>query len=385
MRKEEYVLPVGPYHPMLHEPEYFTVFLEGERIVDLDFKLGYNHRGVEKIAASKENIYQSFEVVSRTCGICGEAYENCFANGVERILGIEAPERAKFLRTLMTELNRIQSHLLWLGSFAYEIGFETLFMHTWADREIVLDLLEKITGNRIHYSFLTIGGTRKDVSEETKSMIKKSLKKLEKRFKTRAEIFRTDKIVNDRTEKVGVLKKDKAEELGVVGPVARASDLKIDTRKDSPYNVYPELEFEVITEDKGDARARMLVRIREVFESIRIIEQILEKIPSGKVNLGRKFFTLKRGETVSLVEAPRGELLHYIKLTDKKLKRIRIRPPTYANLFGIKEMLKGGVLADIPPVISSIDPCFSCTDRVLVVDLDEEKSKVLKMEDLWNA
>ncbi len=370
---------------MLHEPEFFTVFLEGEEIVDLDFSLGYNHRGVEKIAASKDNIYQSFEVVSRTCGICGEAYENCFAIGIERILGIEAPERAKYIRTILTELNRIQSHLLWLGSFAYEIGFETLFMHTWEDREIVLNLLEKITGSRIHYSFVTVGGTRGDITEEKKKQIRKSLKELEKRFRLRAEVFESDKIINKRTEKVGILKKEKAKELGVVGPVARASDLKIDVRKDLPYNIYPEIDFKVITEKGEDARARMKVRIREVFESIRILEQVLEKIPDGNVNLGKKFFTLKKGETVSLVEAPRGELLHYIKLSEKKLERIRIRPPTYANLFGIKEMLKGGVLADIPPVISSIDPCFSCTDRVLIIDLDDNKSKVLKMEDLWNA
>jgi NADH-quinone oxidoreductase subunit D len=385
VRKEKYVLPIGPYHPMLHEPEFFTVFLEGEQIIDLDLSLGYNHRGIEKIAASKSNIYQSFEVVTRTCGICGEAYENCFSNGVEKILGLEIPKRAKYLKTLMAELNRVQSHLLWLGSFAYEIGFETLFMHVWADREIVLDLLEKISGGRIHYSFVTIGGTRGNISEEKIKQIKNSLRKLEIRFKIRAEIFRTDSVINKRVEKVGILKREKAKELGVVGPTARGSGLKIDVRKDLSYNIYPEIDFQVVTEKKGDARARMLVRIGEIFESIRIINQVLDKMPNGEINLKRKFFKLKKVETVSLVEAPRGELMHYIKLSKKKLERIRIRPPTYANLFALKEMLKKQSLADIPPTLSSIDPCFSCTDRIVAINLDEGETKVLKMEDLWNA
>lgn len=385
MPTERFLLPIGPYHPMLHEPEYFAVILEGEEIIDVDMHLGYNHRGIENLAALKANVYQSLEVISRTCGICGEAHSCCFSQGVEKILSLQIPDRAKYIRTIMFEFNRIQSHLLWLGAFAYEMGFETLFMHSWADRSIIMDILEKISGNRIHYTMNTIGGVRRDISTEMINKIKEELKKLENRFEIRSEIFRTDSTINKRTENVGVLTKRKAEEFGVVGPVARASGISIDVRKDVPYNAYRDLDFKVITEKKCDAKARMNVRINEIFESIHIILEALDKIPKGNINTGKNYFSLQKGETISVVEAPRGEDFHFIKTNKERLERIRIRPPSYANFFGLKEMMKGGVLADIPPILSSIDPCFCCTDRVLVVDLKKDEKKVLRMEDLWNA
>jgi NADH-quinone oxidoreductase subunit D len=369
---------------MLHEPEYFAVTLEGEKIIDIDMHLGYNHRGVEKLAASKANIYQSLELINRTCGICSEAHSCCFSRGVEKILNLQIPDRARYIRTIMSELNRIQSHLLWLGSFAYEIGFETLFMHMWADRSIIVDLLERISGNRIHYTTNTIGGVRRDISNEMIDRIKRNLRVLKERFKVKKEIFRTDSTINKRVENVGKLSKRKAEELGVVGPTARASGISIDVRKDSPYNAYMDLDFKVVTEKKCDAKARMNVRIEEVFESIDMILQALDRMPKGKINTGKKYFSLKEGETVSVVEAPRGENLHFIKTSRKKLERIRIRPPTYANLFALKEMLKGSCLADIPPVLSSIDPCFSCTDRIVVIDIDKQEKRVVNMNELWS-
>lgn len=384
MHTEQCLLPIGPYHPMLHEPEYFAVTLEGEKIVDIDMHLGYNHRGIEKLAASKANVYQSLEVINRTCGICGEAHSCCFSQGVERILGLKIPDRARYIRTVMSEFNRIQSHLLWLGSFAYEMGFETLFMHSWADRSIIMDLLEKISGNRIHYTMNTIGGVRRDISTEMIKKIKRDIKNLEKRFKIRSEIFRTDPTINKRVENVGILVKKRAEEYGVVGPTARASGVRIDVRKDLPYNAYMDLDFKLITEKKCDAKARMSVRINEIFESIQIVLQAIDKMPKGEVNTGKKYFNILKGETTSIVEAPRGEDLHFIKTNKKKLERIRIRPPTYANLFALKEMLNGSVLADIPPVLSSIDPCFSCTDRIVVTYTDKQERKIVNMDDLWS-
>lgn len=385
MERECYLLPIGPYHPMLHEPEYLQVILEGERIIDLDIHLGYNHRGVEKIAASKPNIYQSLKVVERTCGICGEAHSACFVLGVEKILGIEVPERAKYIRTIMFELNRIQSHLLWLGIFAYELGFETLFQHTWADRSIIMNLLEKISGNRIHYCMNTIGGVTRDLTKDLIESLERKLKELEKRFNDRAEVFRTDSTVNKRTESVGTLNKKKARELGVVGPTARASGIKIDVRKDAPYHCYEDVEFRIVTRKEGDARARMLVRIEEVLESMEIIRQVLDKIPKGEINTNKRYFLLKEGEVTSVVEAPRGENLHFIKTDKERLRRIRIRPPTYANIFALREMLKGATLADIPSTLFSLDPCFSCCDRIVVIDLDRKKRDILNLEDLWHA
>jgi NADH-quinone oxidoreductase subunit D len=383
MHHEEYLIPIGPYHPVLHEPEYFAVTLEGEKVTFVDMNLGYHHRGIEKIATIKGNIYQALFVVERTCGICGHTHTTNFCQAFENILGIEVPLRGLYVRTIMFELERLHSHLLWFAIFAYQIGFETAFMHTMADREIVMDLVEKISGNRVHYSINTIGGSRRDITLAMKDEILGSLKELEKRWKVKSELFRTDPTINKRTENVGILTKEKALKYGVVGPTARGSGVRVDVRKDLPHAVYGEVDFNVITERKGDNHARMLVRMQEIFESIEIIRQCLDQMPSGPINTGMRYLEFKPTETTSFVEAPRGENFHFYKTSKNKLERLRIRVPTYANLFALKEMLVGYSLADIPPTLASIDPCFSCTDRLIVKDLDKGKCNVIKIDDLW--
>jgi len=231
----------------------------------------------------------------------------------------------------------------------------------------------------------TIGGVTRDLTKDLMESLERKLKELEKRFNDRAEVFRTDSTVNKRTESVGTLNKKKARELGVVGPTARASGIKIDVRKDAPYHCYEDVEFRIVTRKEGDARARMLVRIEEVLESMEIIRQVLDKIPKGEINTNKRYFLLKEGEVTSVVEAPRGENLHFIKTDKERLRRIRIRPPTYANIFALREMLKGATLADIPSTLFSLDPCFSCCDRIVVIDLDRKKRDILNLEDLWHA
>ncbi len=383
MHHEEYLIPIGPYHPVLHEPEYFAVTLEGEKVVKVDMNLGYHHRGIEKIATTKGNVYQSLFVVERTCGICGHTHTTNFCQAFENALEIEVPIRGLYIRTIMFELERLHSHLLWFAILAYQIGFETAFMHTMADREIVMDLVEKISGNRVHYSINTIGGSRRDITEEMKNEILNGLKELEKRWKVKSEIFRTDQSINKRIEGVGILTREKALKYGVVGPTARGSDVHIDVRKDLPHAAYGEVDFKIITEGKGDNRARMLVRMQEIYESIEIIRQCLDKMPSGLINNGMRYLEYKPTEVTSFVEAPRGENFHFYKIGKDRIERLRIRVPTYANLFALKEMLIGYSLADIPPTLASIDPCFSCTDRLIVNDVDKGKCNVIKIDDLW--
>jgi len=380
---EKYLLPIGPYHPAMKEPEYFKAYVRGEEIIDLDFELGFMYRGIEKLA-ERRTWYKVLLLVNKVCGICPIPHTMCFSRGVEQLNNLEVPERAEYIRTIVSELNRIHSHLLFLGIAGYAIGFDTIFKWCWAVREIVLDLLEMITGNRIHYFMVTFGGVRRDIDKNMIQRIKKDLKKLEEKIKEIHEIFRTDRMIDKRMSRVGILTKKMAEKLGVVGPTARGSGVKIDTRKQYPYAAYPNIDFKIITKKNGDCKARALVRARECLESIRMIEQALDMMPSGKINQGRlTYIKVKSGEALILTEAPRGEDAHYIVSDGGKTpKRLRIRPPTYANMISVREMSKGSKIADVPIIIESIDPCFGCCDRMTAIDVDTKKQRVIEFDKL---
>jgi len=380
---EKYLLPIGPYHPTMKEPEHFKAYVRGEDIIDLDFELGYMYRGIEELA-ERRTWYKVLLLVNKVCGICPIPHTMCFSRGVEQLNNIQVPERAEYIRTIVSELNRVHSHLLFLGIAGYAIGFDTIFKWCWAIREIVLDLLEMITGNRIHYFMITFGGVRRDIKKDMIQRIKKDLKKLEERIKEIHEIFRTDRMIDKRMAGVGILTKRKAIDLGVVGPTARGSGVKIDVRKQYPYAAYSDIDFKIITEGDGDCKAKALVRSGECLESIRIIEQALDKMPSGKINQGRlTSIKVKPGEVLILTEAPRGEDAHYLVSDGGKTpKRLRIRPPTYANLISVKEMSKGSKIADVPIIIESIDPCFGCTDRMSVIDIDTKKQNIVEFDKL---
>lgn len=378
---EKYLLPIGPYHPSMKEPEHFKAWVRGEEIVDLDFELGYMYRGIEKLA-EKMTWHKVLLLMNKVCGICPIPHTMCFARGVEQLNRLRVPERAEYIRTIVSELNRIHSHLLFLGIAGYAIGFDTIFKWCWGSREIVLDLLEMITGNRIHYFMVTFGGVRRDIEKINK--IKRSLKKLKKETQGIHEIFRTDRMIEKRMGGIGILSKKVAKELGVVGPTARGSGVRIDTRKQYPYAAYPDIDFKMITEKAGDCRARALVRSGECLESIRIVEQALDAMPHGEINLGKRFFIkVRQGEALILTEAPRGEDAHYIVSDGGKTpKRLRIRPPTYANLIAIREMARGSRIADVPIIIESIDPCFGCCDRMTLIDIDSKKQRIVEFDKL---
>ena len=381
-----FVLPVGPQHPMLKEPEYFRIEVKGEEIVDVDIHLGYYHRGIER-ALQDRNYLHDLYLIERICGICSTHLTTCYVQAVEQLLGVEVPDRARYIRTITAELERIHSHLLWAGIAAHEIGFVTLFMLLWKVREYVMDLLELISGNRVHHAINTLGGVRRDIKPTQVPKISRGLAKLEDAAKYYLNIFTSDRTVLARCEKIGVLTKQTARELCAVGPTARGSGIAVDIRKTDPYAIYEELPFDVITEREGDVLAKAVVRLREVLESIRIIRRALEVMPKGPLRT-RVELKVPENETIARVEAPRGELLHYVMSdgTDKPW-RVRIRTPTYANIPTIKPMLVGGTIAEIPIVVASIDPCFSCTDRVTVIDADTGNSRSLTKAQLkrWRS
>ena len=372
---------LGPQHPALHEPERFLFKLDGEVVVDVEPRLGYAHRGIEK-AAEQLMFFQDVHLVGRVCGICNVAHTTCFCQAVESVGDIEVPPRARYLRTIVHELNRIHSHLLLLGITGLEVGFESLFQYLWRDREIVLDLMEKLTGNRVMAEFNTIGGVRRDLPVSLANETKKGMSTLKDRMNFYGKVFNDDPTFGLRTKEIGILKLPEASKLSVVGPVARASGVEVDVRKHDPYAAYDEIPFDEIIYKEGDSWARLMVRLDEVAESIDIITYAVDNLPSGpyRVRVPRR---MPEGEALSRIEAPRGELVHYVKSNGTAYpERVKIRSPTLANIISFRQMIRGCYIADIPAVLVSLDPCFSCTDRMAFIDVNSGQRWVWSMNDI---
>jgi membrane-bound hydrogenase subunit alpha len=376
------VIPIGPQHPALKEPESFNVTLSGERIMAFSARLGYNHRGIEK-ACEERTYLQDVYLIERICGICSHTHSTCFVQAVEEIAALEVPGRALYIRTVIGELERIHSHLLWLGVAGHEVGFDTLLMYTWRDREVVMDILADVTGNRVNYGMNTIGGVRRDLDAAHIKSILKAVDTLEDRTKYYIQVAKEERTLIERLSKVGTLTHEDAVKLGAVGPTARASGVDRDTRRDDPYAAYGELDFKVVTDDHNDVYGRTLVRMGELMESYKIIRQAVKNMPDGPI-AAKSPRRIPAGEALSRYEAPRGEDVHYVKAngTDKP-ERVKVRAPTLANLQTVEKMLEDGQLADLPIVIAAIDPCFSCTDRSIIVRRSGVRSKdIIRWEDL---
>ncbi|OGS20111.1 MAG: NADH dehydrogenase [Elusimicrobia bacterium RIFOXYA2_FULL_39_19] len=377
----EIKIPIGPQHPALKEPISLRVTVDGEHIKDVDIRLGYNHRGLEKLAEQK-NWVQNIYVMERICGICSHSHTTCYVQAVEQIQGLEVPKRGLYIRTLVAELERVHSHLLWLGVAGHETGFDTFFMYTWRDREIVMDILEIISGNRVHYAINSIGGVRRDISEEQKKLILGSLDTLIKRTEYYANIGTIEPTFVARLDGVGPLSKEQATSLCAVGPVLRASGVANDVRKDDPYAVYDELPFEVATATSGDVLGRVIVRVKELLESYKMIEYLLKNIPEGPISV-RAPRKIKPGEAISRYEAPRGEDLHYVKSNGgDKPERLKVRAPTLANYPATVVMLKNMFIADIPIIFAAIDPCVCCAERTVQLIDTKRGDKVMRFSEL---
>ncbi len=354
------IIPFGPQHPVLPEPIHLKLSVEDGIITEAVPAFGFVHRGLEKLADIRD-FHQMIQVVERVCGTCSMMHAMCYAQGIEEMMGVEVPPRARFLRVIWAELHRMHSHLLWLGLFADSFGFESLFMQIWKIREKVLDINEATTGNRIIVAVNVIGGVRTDLNQEQMRWILSELAEVEKEIRRLETTLMDDYTVKKRTVCKGVLTRSQAFELGLAGPTLRASDVAQDMRI-LGYAAYNELDFEPVVEKDGDCYARCKVRFRETLQSIDIIRQAVSKIPEGE--LSAKVKGRPDGESVSRVEQPRGECFYYIKANGKKnLDRLRIRTPTFANVPALLAMLPGMWLSDVPVIVLSIDPCIACTER----------------------
>ena len=363
-------IPVGPFHPTLHEPAHFAVFVDGETIKGCDYRGFMVHRGIEKLCQTQVTYNEIPFIAERICGICGSVHATSYSQSVEMAAGLEISRRAEYIRTIMLEIERVHSHLLWLGVAGHLIGFDTVFMQAWRVRESIMWFSEKLTGNRKTYGMIVVGGVRRDITPELAAELLDVLKTIEKELLTIKKAIIGDTAIHRRTKGVGCITKEETELWSLVGPVARARGVDIDVRRDHPYAAYDEMKFDVPVLDGCDVWSTVVVRIVETFEAIGIIRQALEKMPAGPIMTEFNEDITPLRHAISAVEAPRGEVVHYmITGEENRPERWRVRAPTYPNLQGVPLMLLEEQFADLPIIIGSIDPCFSCTDRVMRVDV----------------
>ncbi len=360
------VLAVGPFHPLQEEMEFFQLTVDGEIVTDIDVRISYNHRGIEKLSETLQFDQIPF-LVSRICGICSASHPLAYVQAVEEIAGVKIPDRARYVRTIINELERIHSHLLWVGLGGHFIGYDTVFMWAWKYREPVLDLLEEITGNRNNYGNVRVGGCREDIPDAIVPKILQELDKIEKKTEMLTKAVLDDPVLHARLKGVGVLSRQDAVRYAVTGPTARGSGVAIDVRHDDPYAAYGELDWNVISQSDGDVFAKAVVRLLETFESIKMVREALQKLPKGPVAVEVK--EIPPGEASGHAEAPRGETFHYVR-SDGGNRPIRhkVRAPSYVNVPSFKASCIGQHIADVTLTLAAVDPCYSCTERLAVVD-----------------
>jgi NADH-quinone oxidoreductase subunit D len=366
----------------LKEPGHFEFTVEGETVTAAKVRLGYAHRGIEK-GTEIRNWTQNLYLLERICGICSHIHATAYVVGVETLAEVEVPPRAQAIREIIAELERIHSHMLWLGVAAHDAGFDTLFMYTWRDRESVMDALEALSGNRVHYSANVLGGVKFDITDEGVKAIFKCLDQLDERTLHYRRVVDNDAFFQERTEGIGVMSRAEALRLGVTGPTARASGVERDVRVDEPYIAYNTFPVQLKTLTAGDLKARFLVRIDEMLECYRIIRQIISELPDGELTVKRMPRKLKPGEVISRVEAPRGELFYYIRSTGGEMPdRIKVRTPTLCNMGSVLTQAIGHNLADVPMILVGIDPCFSCNDRAVILRENSRGAETWSWADL---
>jgi len=377
------VVPFGPFHPTLDEPSHFRLYVEGEVVRGCEYRGFMVHRGIEKLSETVLSYNDIPMMAERICGICGCVHSVAYVQAVEYAAAIRAPARAEYIRTIMLEIERLHSHLLWVGLACHLVGFDTLFMQSWRIREPVMWMAEKITGNRKTYGLCQVGGVRWDITPEIRGELRQLLDKLEGEWIPVVAAVVKDNNIQKRTRDVGVADKQYCKDMGLVGPVARAAGVDIDCRRDHPYAAYDRVDFDVITHDTSDVWGRVVVRAKEVFEAIRIVRQCLDKMEPGPLQLEITEELPVGRIGVSSIEAPRGESHHFVITGENnKPRRWRVRAPTYQNLQGVPGMIKDQMIADMTISLGSIDPCFSCTDRLETIDIKSGETKVWSHEEL---
>jgi len=370
-------IPVGPFHPLLEEAEYFELTVDGETVADIDMEIGWMHRGHEYISEQK-SFTQSIYLVERICGICSTSHPIACVHAIEDVDNVEIPLRARYIRSLVGELERIHSHLLWLGLAGHFIGYDTVWMWAWKYREPVLEMFEMICGNRNHYGMMRVGGVGKDVDPDTIPGLEKNLNMIEKKMQMIAKVAKDDPVLHARLKGVGVLSHEDAVAYCATGPTSRASGVRGDVRKDDLNDAYDLVDFEEIVLPNGDVYDKLVVRVLEIIESIKIVRQCINKLKTVKGPILNDVKAISPGEGIGRYEAPRGEVFHYIR-SDGSNRPIRhkVRAPSYVNIPTFTASCKGIPVADALITLASVDPCYCCTERSLkIVDPNKQTASI---------
>ena len=385
-----YRIPIGPVHVGLKEPVTTWLDVDGERIVKATVRPGSIHRGIEWMARERNPI-QVIYLAERICGICSFTHIIAFLRAVEDAAGIEVPIRAQYIRSLVLELERVHSHILWSGVACYTFGYDSAFNLGMLLREKVMDVLEALTGNRVNYGVGTVGGVRRDLTPKAAEAVREMISFYRREFQAFLDVVTEDPIAKARMRNVGVLSTEDAVRYCALGPTARGSGLRIDLRYSSPYEAYGDLWVKPLVpqdytgEVHGDVFDRFFVRVMEVVQSLDLLEKIVDGIPEGPITwepkLPKVLSALKAADGIGwgIIEGPRGDDTHVVKLTkgEENITWWKVRAPTYANAVSWPLMFKDQEIADAPLVINSIDPCISCMERILVSDRRTGGSEIL--------
>lgn len=385
-----YRIPIGPVHVGLKEPVTTWLDVDGERIVKATVRPGSIHRGIEWMARERNPI-QVIYLAERICGICSFTHIVAFLRAVEDAAKIEVPIRAQYIRSLVLELERVHSHILWAGVACYTFGYDSAFNLGMLLREKVMDVLEALTGNRVNYGVGTVGGVRRDLTPRAAKAVREMIEFYRREFQTFLDVVTEDPIAKARMRNVGVLSQEDAVKYCALGPTARGSGLRVDLRHSSPYEAYGDLGVTPLVpqdyngEVFGDVYDRFFVRVMEVIQSLELLEKIVDGIPEGPIawepKLPKVLSALKAADGIGwgIIEGPRGDDTHVVKLTkgEENVTWWKVRAPTYANAVSWPLMFKDQEIADAPLIINSIDPCISCMERILVSDARAGRSEIL--------
>ena len=376
-------VPMGPLHITSDEPGHFRLFVEGEEIIDADYRLFYVHRGMEKVAESRLNYDAVTFLADRICGICGNAHSVAYAEAVEHAQGIEVPVRAQYIRAILLEVERLHSHLLNLGLVCHYCGFDTGFQHFFRVREKTMDLAVLLTGARKTYGLNLIGGVRRDILDAQKVATIKYVREIRNEVEARVDMLMSTANFESRTAGVGRLDPAVARDYSPVGPCVRGSGIARDVRFDHPFDGYKYLSgMKARSHDGCDVQSRTLVRVEEFMDSLTMIEQLLDGAPAGPV-LTEDWRYTPHKFALGYTEAPRGEDMHWAQVGDnQKCYRWRAKAATYSNWPILRYMFRGNTVADAAIIVGSMDPCYSCTDRVTVVDVKKKTETVLTKDQL---
>lgn len=372
------VIPIGPWHPLQEEPEFFMLTVDGETVVDIEVSIGYNHRGIEKLSERK-SFDQSTFVIERICGICSTSHPFAYTRAVEDVIAVEVPDRAKFIRTIVAELERIHSHMLWAGLAGHFLGYNTVYHWVWKLREEILDVCEILTGNRNNYAIFKPGGVRRDFNVDDIPLVLKKIDGIIPTVDRLKKAILDDPVLHARLKGIGILTKEEAIDYSALGPTSRASGIARDVRKDAPYGAYDRVDWDMIVTENGDVFDKVVVRVLEIYESIRIIKACIAELPGGEIDLNIK--DIPPGEGIGAHEAPRGETFHYVRSDGtNRPARHKVRAPTFMNLPTYKATVIGETISDATIILAAIDPCYCCTERMAV--RDEEGKRLFGGPDL---